>query len=287
MLFFSRFCDIDQLRAAPARVCGFAAPCVERAGARHFLPERLRRLRDGLGGRRAETRHGRHQHLRVGMSGFLTDVLRCPHLHDMTAVHDRDAVAQIIDHIQIVGDEQHREVFFRVDFLEKVQNLGADRDVQRGDRFVRNNQLRLEHQRCADTHPLLLSAGQLTRIARGIGLVQADLLQHTADRRILLRPGADFMGAKGLPHRKTDGFARIQRAGRVLKDRLHGGAEGKPVQLRALPSHHPDRSLVGNQSENRVGQRRFAAAGLSHQPEELVLPDRETDVMQHLPLRLF
>ena len=94
------------------------------------------------------------------------------------------------------------------------------------------------------------------------------------------------MGAKGLPHRKTDGFARIQRAGRVLKDRLHGGAEGKPVQLRALPPHHPDRALIGNQSENRVGQRRFAAAGLAHQPEEFVLPDREADVVQHLALCL-
>ena len=33
MLFFSRFCDIDQLRAASAGVRGFAAPCVERVPA--------------------------------------------------------------------------------------------------------------------------------------------------------------------------------------------------------------------------------------------------------------
>ena len=50
--------------------------------------------------------------------------------------------------------------------------------VERGERLVEQQHLRLRHQRARDRHPLRLPAGQLAR--PGIGLVgQADAREHT------------------------------------------------------------------------------------------------------------
>ena len=49
---------------------------------------------------------------------------------------------------------------------EQLQNLRAHGDVQRGDRLIRDEQLRPEDQRARDSDALALAAGKFVRIAR-------------------------------------------------------------------------------------------------------------------------
>ena len=49
--------------------------------------------------------------------------------------------------------------------LHQVQDLRADRDVERADRLVGDDHLRLEHQRPRERDPLPLAARELVRVA--------------------------------------------------------------------------------------------------------------------------
>ena len=63
------------------------------------------------------------------------------------------------------------------------------RDVERADRLVGDDQLRIDGQRARDADPLPLPAGELVRVAAGVTRAQPDRLQQlgdgaAADRRL-------------------------------------------------------------------------------------------------------
>jgi hypothetical protein len=48
----------------------------------------------------------------------------------------------VADHAEVVGDEDVGELELVLEVLEQVDDLGLDRDVQRGDRLVGDDQPR-------------------------------------------------------------------------------------------------------------------------------------------------
>ena len=75
------------------------------------------------------------------------------------------------DHGQIVPDEQRRKPEVLLQSCEHVEYVSLHGDVERRDRFVAHDQLRLQRERTRDHDPLALSAGELVRIApRMLGL---------------------------------------------------------------------------------------------------------------------
>ena len=93
--------------------------------------------------------------------------------------------------------------------------------LSRAQRFVHQHQLRLEHQRPCQGHPLLLAAGQLRRVTLGEG-IELHHAQHAFD------PLAD-VGAIEATHR--------QRKTQVFS---HGHVREQRVVLK----HHADVALV-------------------------------------------
>ena len=162
--------------------------------------------------RRIEIRYRSQKKLCVRVLCVAVDGLGGSLLHDPAAVHNRDAVAQIVLHVQVVGDEEHREICACVDFIKQVENLGAYGYVKSGGRFIRDDKVRLQHKRSADAYALSLPAGELSRIAVRVGGIESDLFQHDIDRFNLLLLCADLMRAKGLPHGISDCLSRIQGA---------------------------------------------------------------------------
>jgi hypothetical protein len=67
-----------------------------------------------------------------------------------------------------VRDEQHAQVERLLQLLQQVQDLRLDRDVQRRDGFVGDQELRLDGQRPGDPDSLALAAGELVRVAPGV-----------------------------------------------------------------------------------------------------------------------
>ncbi|MNN92557.1 hypothetical protein D3C81_2108590 [compost metagenome] len=65
-----------------------------------------------------------------------------------------------------MADKQHRRAAGPPFMLQQAQYLQLHRHIQRGRRFISNNQLRLAGKSQRDHHPLAHTAGKLKREAR-------------------------------------------------------------------------------------------------------------------------
>ena len=65
-----------------------------------------------------------------GWSGSAIDLARLGHLDERAEVHDRDPVADVLDHAHVVGDEQVGQAELALEAAQQVEDLGLDRDVE-------------------------------------------------------------------------------------------------------------------------------------------------------------
>ena len=105
-------------------------------------------------------------------------------LDDAAEIHHRDAVADVLDHREIVRDEQVGELPLALQVLQQVDDLRLDRDVERRHRLVADDQLGPERQRAGDADALALAARELVRVVGHLRRPQADAREQ---RRDLLR----------------------------------------------------------------------------------------------------
>ena len=81
-------------------------------------------------------------------------------LGDAAEVHHRDPVADVLDDAHVVGDEDVGQAELALELLEQVQDLRLDRDVERRDGLVADDEVGLEHERPGDPDPLPLAAAR-------------------------------------------------------------------------------------------------------------------------------
>ena len=111
-----------------------------------------------------------------------------------------------------MGDEQERHAFGPGEVLQEVEDLGLRRDVERGGRFVRDQEAWLQRDGHGDDDPLPLPAGKLVRIASGRD-VEAHLSQQSGHVG-----GHGAMDAENLCDLVADGLERVERGHRFLED---------------------------------------------------------------------
>src|ERR1700730_5756729 len=99
----------------------------------------------------------------IGMRGPGKQLLRRTDLAQPAEIHHRDAVADRLHHREIVGDEQQRQSEARLHLFQQIQDLRANRNVERRDRLVADDELGVEHQCPRDADALALSAGKFMR----------------------------------------------------------------------------------------------------------------------------
>ena len=114
------------------------------------------------------------------MARVLEDLAPAALLDDAAEIHHGDPVADMLDHAEIVADHDVGEPHLVLEFEQQVDDLGADRDVERRDRLVADHQLGLQDQGAGDADALALAAGEFVRIAVGLVGPQADLGHHVA-----------------------------------------------------------------------------------------------------------
>ena len=118
----------------------------------------------GEAGHRAETRYRRQQRTRVGVLRKLENFPRGRLFHRFAPVHHQRAVSHFGHHAHIMGDEQHRHPLFFLQRFYQRKDLRLDGNIQRGGRFVGNQQSWITGQRDGDHHPLTHAAGKAQRI---------------------------------------------------------------------------------------------------------------------------
>ena len=78
-------------------------------------------------------------------------------------VHHRHPVADVLDHAQVVGDEEVGQPELLLQIEQQIEDLGLHRDVERGDRLVGHDQARIEGQGAGDADALALAAAEGVR----------------------------------------------------------------------------------------------------------------------------
>src|SRR5699024_1512274 len=91
-------------------------------------------------------RDGVQQGVGVGVGGMVEKVVLAGDFHNVPQVHDGDAVAEVLDHAEVVGDEDIGQAVFRLQVLHQVEDLGLDGNVQGGHRLVADDEGGVEGQ---------------------------------------------------------------------------------------------------------------------------------------------
>ena len=230
-----------------------------------------------------DARHGREQRTPcTGCRGRLVERLGLGQLDDAAEVHDRDAVGDLADDREVVRDEDVGQVELALQALEQVEDLRLDRDVERRDRLVADDQLGPQRERAGDADALALSARELVRVAVVVLRVQAARAPSARARGARVSPSVLWI-ENGCPMIWPTRLARVQRRVRILEDHLHLAPQRPHLaRLRCVMSRAVEADRAGGrleQLEHQPRGRRLAAARLADDAERLAAVDAERDVL--------
>ena len=176
----------------------------DRERRRHIAADRLQRLACLA----AKPRHGAQQPAGIGMAGRGEELRRRRLLDDLAQIHDGDPPGRPGDDAEIMGDQQHRHAEVGLQLLQKIEDLGLDRDVEGRRRLVRHQQARPAAERHGDHGPLAHAAAEV----EGIGAVALTRIGHADDLQHLDRP---LLGGGA-----AEALVEPQRLGDLLADRM-------------------------------------------------------------------
>ena len=196
----------------------------------------------------------------------------CRGLFDDTAqIHHCDTRADLAHDTQVMADEHHPKPATALQINQQVHHLRLNRHIQRRDRLVTDQQIRIGDQRACDHDPLALPARQFVRIALTVIGGQAHGCQRVLSCLMVIPVTAvDRQRFDDLvQHRQTP----VQRAKRVLKHHLHPAAQTSPNRG-AIGRHRPavevDRSLIRwLQPQRHTAKGGFAGTGFADNAQGL------------------
>ena len=121
--------------------------------------------------------NGSHQSLGVGVSCVIEDFFTVGYFHQVTQVHNANALGDMLDSRHAVGDEQIADAVLILQILHQVQDLSLNGNVQSGNGLITDDDLGVQSQGPGDHDTLTLTAGELVGILVHILGVQSDFLQ--------------------------------------------------------------------------------------------------------------
>ena len=107
--------------------------------------------------------------------------LRIAGFHDPAEVHHQDATADVLDHGEVMGDEQEGDAALALQILKEIDDLRLHAHVERADGFVANNQPGFDGQGAGDADALALAAAELVRVTPGMRGVEPHVFQQAVD----------------------------------------------------------------------------------------------------------
>ena len=164
--------------------------------------------------------------------------------HDFPVLHDHHPLAQLVHHAHIVGDKKDGKPHLLLYAAQKGDNLRLYGYVQGGNRFIRYQKLRGEHQAFRNADALPLASRQLSGIALRKLFLQPHPAQHLRHLFFSLSPVKPRVQAERLFQNPSHLFRRIEGAEGILENHLG--------MLRLLDNHP---FIFGNQAQERFGKR--------------------------------
>ena len=207
-------------------------------------------------------------------------------LHHAAATHDQDLVGQRRDHAHVMRDQRQCHAAFGDQLAQQRENLRLHRHVERGGRFVGDQQLWFAGQRHGDHGALAHAARELVRILRQSPrhVVDAHLVEQLRGTRARRLPAQSAMRHQRFGDLVADGQMRRERAQRILEDHRHlrprsaapAPASSERPPSRALPVIRARVRQKVHQGEKGLG---LAGAGFADDAEAAPGPERERQVV--------
>ena len=212
----------------------------------------------------------------------------------LPGVHDVYPVRHLPHDPEVVGNEQQGHPEPIPELAQQLQDLGLDRDVEGGGRFVGDEEVRVVREGHRDHDPLALAARELVRIGgeAKLGIAEVDEIEQLEDP-LAGRRGADrLVEAEGFPDLLLDRVEGVQRRHRFLEDhryaspaeRPHRGRgrveEGFTVELDAPPGM--PRLRIGKEPEDGQGGDRLTGPALPDESDRLAAAHFERDPTNRL-----
>src|SRR5687767_882652 len=116
--------------------------------------------------------------------------------------------------------------------LEQIEDLRLNRDVERGDRLVRHDEVGVGGEGTGDADPLLLAAGKFVWIPVDEPLAEAYGLHQLPDPLAFLFAGGEPEGFDRLRDDLADRHSRIEGGVWILKNHLHVLARTSQLRTR-------------------------------------------------------
>src|SRR5262249_49520954 len=164
--------------------------------------------------------------------------------------------------------------------------LRADRDVERRDRLVGDDDLRSDGQGARDPDPLALASRELVRVLRPRFRRKPDELEQAIDLRANVGVRNHAMESERLARRRFPRHRRVERSVWILKDDLHApadGAKGLAARLRDVAAVEHDRAARRfEETEEKFRERRLAGAGFADEADDLAFSDLEIDAVHRM-----
>jgi len=218
----------------------------------------------------------------------LGDLRGRPGLHDLPGVEHHDAVAQLGDQREVVGDEEHGHAALVAQLPQQLDDFRLDGDVERGRGLVGHEQLRVARHGDGDHDPLQHAARQLGRnlVEDALGLAQSHRAEQLCCPPAGGGAGQPPLDPEDLGQLVANGDRRIQVGRGVLEHGAHVAAmHPLPVPLRQgrhVVTGERHRALLdgaagGEHAEGGPAGQRLAAARLPDQPDDLAGLDPQRD----------
>ncbi len=264
---------VGQLLGLHAALLGIWAACVKATATRH-----VHRRGDVAGYRRRAApplrvglRMGVQQRTGIGMAWRAEDLRRRALLDDLAEVHDGHRVGYLSDHGELMGDEQRGQSELVGEFAQQSQDLGLDRDVQRGDGLVRDQHVGFERERPRDHGALALTPAERLWRTPIRGARQSDELEQLLDVSALAGGVDEPVHARRFPDRRADCHTRVEGGVGILEDHLHSlahGAELGAAEREQVAVLEANAALVGlDQAQHAASEGGLAAARLTDHAE--------------------
>ena len=198
-------------------------------------------------------RHGVHQRNGIGVFWRAQNLTCLTRLHHLAVAHDRDAVSDLCDHADVVGDQHKGDLAAVCEVPDQIKHLVLNGDVKCCGRLVRDDQFGIGAKREGDHDTLAHAAEELVRIRLDplLCVLDPNLFEQIDGAFVGVGIADIGMGLDRLDQLIFDRHQRVQTGLRILKDHRN------PVT--------PDRVLLIRCQAAQVGvtERQFAVSDIA------------------------
>ena len=209
----------------------------------------------------------------------------------LAAAHDDDVLGAFRSNREIMRDEEHPGAGLLAKRVNEVEHGALHGDVERGGRFVGDDELRIVRDRRGDEHTLPHAARELVRILFGPAhrIIYADMVEQLMHARANLGAVAHAVDLKRLSDAPPDRRDRVQGVARILRNECDAAPAqpapaplGKPHKLGEARAAFVERdasprdaAVAGEQPDDRLGDGTLARAGFADERRGLPRLDVE------------